>query len=140
MPEARAEVATVMPRFSHTSMSRLRTCDHRLVRLFNEIILHYDCTIICGHRGREEQEKALLEGTSKVPFGKSKHNAYLSHAVDALPYPIDWRDDERNYHFGGFVRGIAVMMHIPIRCGHDWDGDTILDDQKFIDLPHFELM
>jgi len=30
-------------------------------------------------------------------------------------------------------------MGIRLRWGGDWDGDTELDDNKFDDLPHFEL-
>jgi len=40
----------------------------------------------------------------------------------------------------GFVLGIAHMKGIKIRWGGDWDGDTKMNDQKFNDLVHFELM
>ena len=35
--------------------------------------------------------------------------------------------------------GIANRLEIPIRWGGDWDMDTYVKDQKFKDLPHFEL-
>ena len=57
-----------------------------------------------------------------------------------MPYPIDWNDSDRMYMFVGFVRGMAQVMKIPIRCGADWDGDFSMKDQKFHDLPHFELI
>ena len=40
----------------------------------------------------------------------------------------------------GFVEGVAVMMGIKIRCGGDWDMDHDFDDQRLIDLPHYELI
>jgi peptidoglycan L-alanyl-D-glutamate endopeptidase CwlK len=60
-------------------------------------------------------------------------------AVDVAPYPIDWSDLKRFYNFVGFVRGVASQMNIPIRVGADWDGDFHWKDQKFHDLPHFEI-
>ena len=129
-----------MPAFSPTSKSRLATCDAALARLFNVVVQHYDCTIVCGHRDEAEQNAAFEDSRSHVMWPDSKHNTFPSRAVDVAPYPIDWADTDRFYHFGGFVRGIAVMLQIKIRCGHDWDGDTELDDQRFFDLPHFELL
>ena len=35
---------------------------------------------------------------------------------------------------------IAGKMKHRIRWGGDWDGDTDVKDQKFMDLPHFELI
>ena len=36
--------------------------------------------------------------------------------------------------------GVASQMGIKIRWGGDWDRDTDLSDNRFNDLPHFELM
>ena len=127
-----------MPKFSAKSESRLLTCVPDLQRLFRVVVIHYDCSILCGHRAEDEQNEAFESNNSHVMWPDSLHNQFPSKAVDVAPYPIDWDDLDRFYHFGGFVRGIATMMQIPIRGGHDWDSDTILDDQKFMDLPHFE--
>ena len=43
-----------MPKFSKKSKSKLETCDSKLQDLFNEVIMHFDCSILCGHRGEEE--------------------------------------------------------------------------------------
>jgi peptidoglycan L-alanyl-D-glutamate endopeptidase CwlK len=42
-------------------------------------------------------------------------------------------------YFAGFVKGVASQMGIPIRWGGDWNSDNNLKDNKFDDLPHFEL-
>lgn len=128
-----------MPSFSIRSKDNLSTCDKRLQKLFNEVIRHWDCTILQGHRGEFSQNKAFLEGRSKLRYPKSKHNQNPSKAVDVAPYPIDWDDLQRFYMFVGFVRGIAIKMGIKIRVGADWDGDGQWKDQNFHDLPHFEI-
>lgn len=105
----------------------------------NEVIKHYDIVILCGFRGKDEQEKAVAEGKSKVHFPNSKHNVTPSLAVDIAPYPIDWNDMKRWWHLAGYVKATAERLGIKIRQGADWDGDNDFKDQKFIDLPHVEL-
>jgi peptidoglycan L-alanyl-D-glutamate endopeptidase CwlK len=61
-------------------------------------------------------------------------------AVDAAPWPIDWRDTERFIYFGGYVKGIAAQQGVPIRWGGDWDGDFALKDNLFNDYAHFEIV
>ena len=129
-----------MPRFSKISSVRLETCDSRLQTLFNEIIKTYDCRVLCGYRGQEEQERAYREGRSKAKFGQSKHNAYPSKAVDVAPYPIDWNDREYFAHFAGYVKATADRLGLNIRWGGDWDRDGKSTDESFSDMPHFELM
>ena len=128
-----------MPKFGERSEAALQTAHPDLQRLFREVIKHYDCAVLEGHRGQQAQDKAVREGKSKTPWPQSKHNQQPSLAVDVVPYPIDWNNKDRFYHFGGYVLGVAEMLDIPIRWGGDWDRDTELHDQKFIDLPHFEL-
>ena len=128
-----------MPRFGSRSKKRLATCDDRLQGLFKEVVKHFDCSVIIGHRGEKDQNKAFDEGKSKVRYPKGKHNSNPSTAVDVAPYPIDWEDRERFIYFAGFVKGIATEMGISLRWGGDWNNDTQLSDNKFDDLVHFEL-
>ena len=133
-----------MPRFSKRSNERLATCRQDLQCLFHEVIKHFDCTIICGYRSQEEQERAFMEGKSKLRFPDSKHNQIPSLAVDVAPYDkdlknIDWQDIRRMYLFAGFVLGVASQMGIDIRWGGDWDSDTDIKDNSFNDLVHFEI-
>ena len=74
-----------MPLFSQTSKARLSTAHPDLQRLFNEVVKHWDCTIVCGHRGKEEQDKAFAEGKSKVKWPNGRHNKLPSLAVDVMP-------------------------------------------------------
>ena len=128
-----------MPRFGKRSISRLKTCDQKLQELFYEVVKHFDCSIIEGHRGEERQNKAFADGKSKVQYPDGKHNKYPSVAVDVAPYPIDWSDRDRFHYFGGFVLGVAKEMGMNIRWGGDWNQDTHTKDNKFDDLVHFEI-
>ena len=128
-----------MPRFGKRSIGRLQTCDQKLQELFYEVVKHFDCSIIEGHRGEERQNKAFADGKSKVKYPNGKHNQNPSIAVDVAPYPIDWSDRDRFHYFGGFVLGVAKQMGMNIRWGGDWNQDTETKDNKFDDLVHFEI-
>ena len=128
-----------MPRFGKSSRRNLSTCDKRLQDLFNEVVKHFDCSVLVGFRDRNGQNPAYESGHSKVKWPNGKHNKKPSDAVDVAPYPIDWEDRERFIYFGGFVMGIAFSMGIPLRWGGDWDSDTQLSNNKFDDLVHFEI-
>lgn len=134
-----------MPKFSNRSKANLATCHSDLQRLFNEVIKFYDCTILCGYRNKEDQNKAYHEGRSTLRYPHSKHNSMPSLAVDVAPYfkdkpHIRWDDSESFYHFIGYVEAVADQLGINIRSGGDWDEDHDFHDQTFFDLVHFELM
>ena len=129
-----------MPRFGRRSQANLATCHPDLQRVFEEVVKIFDCSILCGHRGEEAQNEAYHKGLSKLKFPESRHNTQPSVAVDAVPYPIDWEDRERMTYFAGLVLGVAHGMGITLRWGGDWDRDTEVADNRFDDLPHFELV
>ena len=128
-----------MPKFGRTSRKRLKTCDEDLIFLFEEVVKYFDCSVLEGHRGKRLQNKYFKENKSKLKFPDGNHNKKLSTAIDVVPYPIDWSDRERMTYFAGFVKGIAMMLGIPIRWGGDWNSNNDLKDNNFDDLPHFEL-
>ena len=131
-----------MPKFGRRSKQNLLSCHPDLVRVFDEVIKHFDCSILCGHRGEDEQNELYLSIPPKtqVQFPNSKHNSNPSMAVDIAPYPINWKDRDRFHYFAGFVKGIAQGMDIEIRWGGDWDSDTEVRDNRFDDLVHFEII
>ena len=132
-----------MPRFSKASESRLETCHPDLRRLFREVVKHFDCSILEGVRTEDRQQELFAQGRTEpgniVTYcdgitRKSNHQAKSdgwSWAVDAAPYPIDWKDINRFHRFAGFVEAIAYNLGMPIK----WGGDF----KKFKDLPHWEL-
>ena len=130
----------MMPNFSEKSLASLATCDARLQRVFQEVVRHFDCTILEGHRDKERQNRMVAEGKSKVRWPHGKHNTMPSQAVDVTPYPIVWDDRERQTLFAGFVLATAKAMGVDLRWGGDWNRDTEVRDNTFDDLVHFEIM
>ena len=153
-----------MPHYGAYSKRNLATAHPDLQVVFNEVIKDFDNTIIHGHRSVEYQfeiyqmGRTLVDGVwvitdkSKVLTyldginKKSKHNYDPSMAIDAAPYPIDWANKDRAIFFVGFVLGTASRLLAEGKITHkvvsgmDWDNDTDLDDQTFIDRPHFQLI
>ena len=128
-----------MPKFGKRSRERLNTCNKKLQKVFNEVIKHVDCSVLEGHRGKDRQNKLFEENKTKVKYPNGRHNSYPSNAVDVTPYPVDWKDRERQTLFAGFVIGTAKQMGINIRWGGDWDQDFEVADNRFDDFPHFEI-
>ncbi len=134
-----------MPKYGKRSTNNLNEAHEDLQIIFTEVIKYFDNSIICGHRGEEAQMKAYNGKKSKVKWPDSKHNKIPSEAVDAVPYPINWKDVNRMRYFAGHVVMCANMLFDAglikhrVRTGLDWDKDTQVNDQSFIDAPHFEL-
>lgn len=135
-----------MPRFGQRSTLQLDTCHPDIQRVLNEAIKIFDFSVICGTRGKGAQTLAFKTGKTKLEYPKSKHNKTPSEAVDLAPWPIDWNNPSSFKFLAGHILGIAHMMlkekqitH-SFRWGGDWDSDKDMNDQKFNDLPHFELI
>ena len=141
-----------MYRYGRTSTLHLNTLEPGLRKLFVDLLAMRvtDITIISGRRGEEEQNRLFREGKSQLRFPESRHNGDpngpldpegipWSLAVDAAPYPIDWKDRERATLFAGFVLGVAKSRGMVLRWGGDWNRNFEVEDNLFDDLWHFEL-
>jgi peptidoglycan L-alanyl-D-glutamate endopeptidase CwlK len=111
--------------------------------------------------------RSKLDGVQKRSLHQTDQKNPLSRAVDLAPYygdevrRIPWsispivaipgqvsearakqniENLKRWYQFGGLIKGIAAGLGIPIIWGGDWDNDGRSDDQRFHDLPHFQLV
>ena len=135
-----------MNQYSKTSQKRLESCHKDLQLVFNTVLETYDHAITYGHRTEEQQMEMFENKLSKLAWPLSKHNKIPSEAIDAAPWPIQWNNTKRFYHFAGYVLGVAERLQAEgkishaIRWGGDWDSDNDLDDQIFMDLVHFELV
>ena len=58
-----------MPAFGRRSRKRLATAHIDLQILFFEVVKEFDCTVLCGHRTKMEQD-ALYPKYSKVKWPK----------------------------------------------------------------------
>jgi len=138
----------VMPSFGSTSARNLSEAHPLLQELFEEVVKWFDCSVICGHRNEETQNRFFnaVPQITKVKWPDSKHNSTPSMAVDAVPYyghrtpHIDWEEEVEFAIFAGFVLGLAQAMGIQVKNGTDWDQDWDLKETKFVDFPHFELV
>jgi len=81
-----------MYKYSKSSLNKLKTCHDDLQEIFKDAIRIYDITVISGHRGKKGQNELYKEGFSRVKFPDSKHNRVPSRAIDAAPYPVNWKD------------------------------------------------
>jgi peptidoglycan L-alanyl-D-glutamate endopeptidase CwlK len=122
------------------SAARLAKAHHLLQTLFQEVASHADIVILDSQRGRAAQELAFRAGHSKVHFGQSAHNWAPAIALDVCPKPIDWKDHQPFVDLGQkIVLPLAKTLNIPIRWGGDWNRNGLLTDERFVDLPHYEL-
>ena len=129
-----------MPKYGTRSKANLAECDPRIQKVFNFVIEIIDCTVFTGYRDEDTQNALYHQGKSQLMYPNSKHNQRPSKAIDAAPYPIDWKDRERATLFAGFVLGVGEAMGIKLRWGGDWDSDWQVNDNNFDDLFHFELI
>jgi peptidoglycan L-alanyl-D-glutamate endopeptidase CwlK len=131
-----------MPSFSKASKDNLATCHPDIQKVLNEAIKYVDFTVICGHRGQQEQDEAFAKGFSKIKWPNGKHNKFPSEAVDVAPYSngIHWDDLEAFTYLAGIIKGISFTMGIKLRMGVDWDGDLLVKEHSFKDRPHIELV
>lgn len=119
------------------SLDKLMTCCDDLQLLILDVAQRIDAgelftagirdiTVLCGHRGKAEQNRAFLDGNSKLDWPHSRHNKTPSLAVDIAPYPIDWKDREAFLVLRGFV--LARAAALKLRVGViSWD------------LPHYQV-
>lgn len=141
-----------MPTLSATSRAKLATCHPDLIAVLEEVIKHYDFTVVYGHRSNEEQAALYAQGrTTPGPIvtwakpGESKHNTSPSLAVDVAPFfneikGLDWNDEAAFARLAGFIQGVAATKGIKVRWGGDFDSDGRTKDERKTDFPHLELM
>jgi peptidoglycan L-alanyl-D-glutamate endopeptidase CwlK len=127
-------------KFGQRSLENLSQAHPKLQELFHEVIKIVDCSVICGFRNEKAQMEAFRTGASRKKWPQSMHNKLPSLAVDVVPHPLDWKDYKRFFYLAGIVKAVAFQKQIPIRWGGDWNQNQIFTDERFSDLPHFELI
>lgn len=114
---------------SETSRRKLLTCHRDLIDVVSTVAVHFPLIVVCGERGKIEQDRHFAAGTSKVRFPNSKHNQSPSLAVDLAPHPLDWENIDEFKKLGGAMLYVARSKGIKIKWGGDWGWD----------FGHFEL-
>ena len=90
-------------------------------------ITEVDFTVIEGIRHIDRQRQLLKEGKSTTL--NSRH--ITGHAVDMVPWPVDWEDLDRFETIAEAMKDAAEELDISIVWGGDW--------KSFYDAPHVEL-
>lgn len=130
------------------SLERLNTCHPKLQEIVHAANAVMEVSVLCGARSKAEQDKAYAERKTKVQYPNSKHNITddrpESLAVDLIPYhasgkTYSWEDHLAFARLAGVMMTVAHQMGVPLRWGGDWDRDGRSEDEKFLDLVHFEL-
>ena len=90
-------------------------------------ITEVDFTVIEGIRHIDRQRQLLKEGKSTTLNSRQ----ITGHAVDMVPWPVDWEDLDRFETMAEAMKDAAEELDISIVWGGDW--------KSFYDAPHFEL-
>lgn len=147
---------------STLSLSRLKDVNQNLVKVVQRAIeiTAQDFLVVEGVRTREQcmvnwgkgrtQAQCSAKGIptkyaqpklAKVtwlsnPFS-SKH--VTGHAVDLVPYPVDWNDLNKFDQIAKAMFAAAKELGVSIRWGADWDNDGNYREKGEYDSPHFEI-
>lgn len=139
-----------MYKFSSASKNILSTCDEDLITLCNALIQYVDFSVVYGHRPPSIQKALFLKGRkqkagtigdrradymivdkSKVVTYRglerpSNHNYLPSRAVDIIPYPSGWSDQNKIYELAGAAKVVYQQLKADgkikkaMRFGSDW--------------------
>jgi len=132
------------------SLDRLRNVHPDLVRVVKRAITlsTQDFSVLEGVRSLKRQEELYAQGRTKpgpvVTWTmNSKHRKQkdgFGHAVDLVPYPLDWNDLAKFDAISRAMFAAAKDEGVKIRWGADWDQDGKPRERKETDSPHFELV
>ena len=140
-----------MPQFGQTSTSRLATCERDIQTIFMEVVKHFDCTVVEGHRSSERQnehwqkgrEKDIIVDKSKVVtykdgyIDKSIHQSHPSAAIDVVPYPSMWKDENKLIELRGIVKYVQAKLLSEGKIEKTLDNGA--DLWGGFDKPHYQI-
>lgn len=131
------------------SLARLEGVHPDLVRVVKRAITltGQDFKVLEGVRSVERQKELYAKGRTtpgpKVTWTmQSKHLKQgdgFGHAVDLVPYPLDWNSLVKFDAIAKAMFEAAKLEGVSIRWGADWDRDGTPRERKETDSPHFEI-
>ena len=137
-------------KLSARSLSRLEGVHPDLVRIVKRAIeiTRQDFSVLEGVRTPERQAELYAQGRSKpgqivtwtMTSNHFKQADGYGHAVDLVPYPLDWSDLRAFDAIAMAMFDAADELGLKIRWGADWDQDGNLREKGESDSPHFELV
>ena len=121
---------------SAISSERLGTCDERLQRVIEAVALRTPIIVLCGHRTKEDQDKAVHDGKSLKPWPTSRHNGEPSQAVDLATLPLTWKDIASFRALNAEIQRVAQEMDIEIEWGGNWHHPKDYDHWQLKETRH----
>ncbi|WP_281773665.1 M15 family metallopeptidase [Haemophilus parahaemolyticus] len=127
-----------MFKFSQRSEDNLNGVHPDLIKVVRRALQlsTVDFTVIEGVRTKARQKELFAKKATKTM--NSRH--LTGHAVDLVPYPLDWNNKHAFEQVAQAMLKAAKELGITIRWGGDWNMNDRSDDEKFYDGPHFELL
>lgn len=136
-------------RLGAQSLARLKGVHPDLVRVVERAIAisPQDFMVLEGVRTLARQKELYAQGRTK-PGPKvtwtltSNHFVKadgFGHAVDLVPYPVDWNALSKFDAMSKAMFAAAAELGVPLRWGADWDRDGKPRERGETDSPHFEL-
>ena len=132
------------------SLSRLHGVHPDLVAVVKRAIeiTTQDFSVLCGVRTVNEQKELYAQGRTKpgnIVTWTLKSNHFASadgfgHAVDLVPYPVDWETLSKFDAISEAMMRAAEELGVTIRWGADWDMDGLVREPGESDSPHFEIV
>jgi len=131
------------------SRQRLIGVHPKLVRVVEMAIAlsTQDFMVLEGVRTKARQLELYAQGRTKpgsiVTWTKVSNHFKQpdghGHAVDLVPWPVDWNTPSKFDAISKAMFIAAASLGIPIRWGADWDRDGKPRERGETDSPHFEL-
>ena len=121
-------------KYGPKSIAQRATLHPDLQKLVDEIAKEVNCSILCGHRNKEDQDAAYSKGTSKVTWPNSRHNSTPSEAVDIVPFPCNWQDIKAFKEMAVKIKEVAESIGVEV----EWGGECF--GPKFRDYQHWQLV
>jgi len=117
--------------------SRLSGCDPQLVQLFTRVGERRSVQVIQGPRTVQQEVDAITTHHSALKNPMDSLHVIgpgrpLSLAVDAAPWPVDWKDIPGFVNLAVVVKSCALELGIALEWGGDW--------QSFKDYSHYQLL
>lgn len=106
-----------------------------------------DFMVLEGVRTPERQKELYAQGRSvpgqivtwTLTSNHFKQADGFGHAVDLVPYPVDWNTPAKFDAVQRAMFAAAEELGVKLRWGADWDRDGNPRERGEADSPHFEL-
>lgn len=110
-------------------------------------ITKQDFMVLEGVRTPERQKELYAQGRTKpgnvvtwtLTSNHFKQRDGYGHAVDLVPWPVDWNTTSKFDEMARAMKQAAAEFKTNLRWGADWDQDGKPREKGESDSPHFEI-